>query len=353
VAAQFGTLLADARARVSMHTDVPPHAGVGEGPGNPQLGAFAVSHAMGMVDSSSSCRVIHSSHPWVVQCQTRLNAAGMIWTSRESTGVHRLRSVPLHSSAPSPHVRVNPSRLVIGVLGGSGGVGASVVAAGLALRATEGARNSVLVDLDPAGGGADLLLGVEQQPGQRWSDLCTVRGSLDVEVLAPVVHPQHPGLHVLAWPRAGADVETTTIAAVLDACRTRFDTVVVDLPRQSLPPALLTQVDRLLVVTGVDVRACAAASVIARDASAQTREMSAATTVSAVVRGPGPTPHDAVHIAEFLGLPLAGEVLWEPRLAQDIEDGRAPGSRRRGQIWVGCEQVLSAMAAPIPRRRRA
>jgi secretion/DNA translocation related CpaE-like protein len=242
--------------------------------------------------------------------------------------------------------------MAVGVIGGSGGVGASVVAAGLALRATQGGRRSVLIDLDPDGGGADLLVGVEREPGQRWGDLGDVRGSLDVEALRPVVHPRHAGLHVLAWPRTGADVESVTVAAVLEAARVGFDTVVVDLPRYGMAPEALTHLDHVLVVTGVDVRACAAASVLARRVVRQVQEVSHATGVSAVVRGPGPTPHDAVQIAEFLGLPLAGEVLWEPRLAQDIEDGRAPGSRRRGQVWVGCDQVLTAMAAPTPRRRR-
>jgi secretion/DNA translocation related CpaE-like protein len=276
--------------------------------------------------------------------------AAMIWTSRESsTSVHRLRSVPLPTSGPSSRSR----RIAVGVIGGSGGVGASVVAAGLALRSTADGHSSVLIDLDPDGGGADLLLGVEQEPGQRWSDLAAVRGSLDVEALRPVAHPRHAGLHVLAWPRTGTDVESSTVAAVLTACSASFDTVVVDLPRHGLPHEVLSHLDRLLVVTGVDVRAAAAASVIARTVVRQVREASATTSVSAVVRGPGPTPHDAIQIADFLGLPLAGEVLWEPKLAQDIEDGRVPGSRRRGQVWVGCDHVIAAMNAPTPHRRIA
>ena len=46
---------------------------------------------------------------------------------------------------------------VIAVIGGRGGAGASVFATALAHSATE----ALLVDLDPWGGGIDLLLGAE------------------------------------------------------------------------------------------------------------------------------------------------------------------------------------------------
>src|SRR4051812_19306479 len=68
---------------------------------------------------------------------------------------------------------------VLGVVGGSGGVGASAFAAVLAAVAGE----SLLVDVDAAGGGVDVLLGIEAVDGARWSDLHLAGGRLDASVL--------------------------------------------------------------------------------------------------------------------------------------------------------------------------
>ncbi|MGN6605789.1 MAG: hypothetical protein ACTHMS_02090, partial [Jatrophihabitans sp.] len=54
---------------------------------------------------------------------------------------------------------------VVGVMGCSGGIGASGFAAALA----RAAPRAVLVDLDAAAGGIDVLLGVDDRPGVRWS----------------------------------------------------------------------------------------------------------------------------------------------------------------------------------------
>src|SRR5690349_916184 len=68
---------------------------------------------------------------------------------------------------PRPCASLLDMGLVLGVVGGSGGVGASSFAAVLA--ATAG--RSLLVDLDVAGGGLDVVLGIEAEAGARWSGL--------------------------------------------------------------------------------------------------------------------------------------------------------------------------------------
>jgi len=71
---------------------------------------------------------------------------------------------------------------VLGVVGGSGGVGASTFAAVLA--AVTG--RAMLVDLDVVGGGIDVLLGIEDVAGARWSGLRVGGGRLDPALLANV-----------------------------------------------------------------------------------------------------------------------------------------------------------------------
>ncbi len=65
---------------------------------------------------------------------------------------------------------------LVAVVGGRGGAGASVLATALALTAARRDLEVTLLDLDPLGGGLDLLLGAEAAPGLRWGDLRHVTG---------------------------------------------------------------------------------------------------------------------------------------------------------------------------------
>lgn len=76
------------------------------------------------------------------------------------------------AEADSPHD--DPGALVA-VLSGRGGAGGSTLAAALALAGTRRGLRSTLVDLDPVGGGIDLLFGLETEPGPRWSELARWR----------------------------------------------------------------------------------------------------------------------------------------------------------------------------------
>jgi Mrp family chromosome partitioning ATPase len=60
---------------------------------------------------------------------------------------------------------------IIEVVGGSGGVGASVLSAAIAVRAAQAGLRSVAVDGDRLGGGLDVTLGIERERGARWPDL--------------------------------------------------------------------------------------------------------------------------------------------------------------------------------------
>lgn len=115
---------------------------------------------------------------------------------------------------------------VVGVLGGSGGVGASTFAAALATSA----GRSVLVDCDPVGGGIDVLLGIEAVPGARWSGLHVDGGRLDPQLLGDGL-PRWGEVGVLAAdvPPSPAAVDQVIAAAA------ELGTVVLDLPREPGP----------------------------------------------------------------------------------------------------------------------
>jgi hypothetical protein len=123
----------------------------------------------------------------------------------------------------------NPGRLaqgvvgpVLGVVGGSGGVGASTFAAVLAAVA-----GAVLVDLDAVGGGIDVLLGIEDVPGARWSGLRVGGGRIDPALLADGL-PRWGRVPVLAADAAPISVDA--VAPVIEA-GAALGPVVVDLGR--------------------------------------------------------------------------------------------------------------------------
>ena len=138
---------------------------------------------------------------------------------------------------------------VLGVVGGSGGVGASTFAG--ALAAAAGA--SVLVDLDAVGGGLDVALGIESVPGARWSGLRVAGGRLDPAALMSGL-PYLGSCAVLAADGPALDV--AAVEAVLDAAAAApVDAVVLDLPRAVGPvrEAAVERCDLVVVLARGDV----------------------------------------------------------------------------------------------------
>jgi secretion/DNA translocation related CpaE-like protein len=150
------------------------------------------------------------------------------------------------------------SGVVIGVVGGSGGVGASTFASLVAV----GARGAMLIDLDPVGGGIDVLLGVEDLPGARWSGLRVDGGYLDPALLADGL-PRWRDVAVLAAdvPPPGPAATAQVIAAAAGR-----GPLVLDLPRAPSPvrDAALAQCAVCVLVAAAEIRAIVAASAVLR-----------------------------------------------------------------------------------------
>ena len=102
---------------------------------------------------------------------------------------------------------------MICVTGGTGGVGASTLAAALACVAARQGERSMLVDTDRRGGGLDLLIGAERVDGWRWPRLVRARGHLgDLAEQLPRVD----GVDVLSMGRGeGAELGDEQLRACL------------------------------------------------------------------------------------------------------------------------------------------
>jgi secretion/DNA translocation related CpaE-like protein len=226
---------------------------------------------------------------------------------------------------------------VIVVVGGRGGAGASVLAAGLAVTGARSGLRALLVDADPLGGGADLLLGWESVDGLRWPSLAETSGPVFPPALVEAL-PGHGGLAVLACDREQQfAVPLEAMAATLDAGRRARQVVVVDLPRQFDDAATLalSAADLALLVVPAELRACAAAARVAALASEHTDAL------SVVVRCPSPGRLKARDISRALGLPTAGTLRSEPELARGIERGDPPAGTGRGALAALCQRLLA------------
>jgi secretion/DNA translocation related CpaE-like protein len=223
---------------------------------------------------------------------------------------------------------------VVGVIGGCGGAGATVLAAGLALAAARRSADAVLIDLDPFGGGIDLALGLEHGHGLRWPDLAAVGGRLSPLALVDAL-PSLRGLAVLSCARADQDeLRPEPVRAVLAAARQGAGLVVLDLPRplSAAGMAGLDLTDDVLVVVPAEVRAIVAARRIVSVLRP------AVDRVRAVVRATAAlSPH---RVAEAVGLSLAGEMRAERWFRTTVDSGRPALLRRRGPLTALCDRLL-------------
>ncbi len=211
---------------------------------------------------------------------------------------------------------------VVAVVGGSGGVGASTLAAALAQLAGERSGGAALVDVDPLGGGIDLLLGAEQVDGWRWPRLSSADGQLgDLRRHLPVVD----GVSMVAMARGPAlDLAREPLAAIVGALRAWHSLVVLDPGRSAVPAAreALRLAARQLLVVGPGVRGAAAAR--------QTVVALGLDRAELVVRSTrGGLPADLV--ADVVGRPVLATLPEEARLVDAAERGEPParGARRR------------------------
>ncbi len=213
--------------------------------------------------------------------------------------------------------------VVVGVVGARGGAGATTVAAVVARGLAERCRSVTLVDLAPWSGGLDVTLGIEQEPGLRWSDLQDARGRVDgAQVRARL--PRWGPVAVVTAGRSGpAGVPAAAVPDVLAALVGVDDALVLDLPRGVGAVDLVEcapSCTEVLIVTPLDVLAVAGAVVL--------REVLglAGAAVALVTRGPAPGRLDPAAVAAALDLDLAAHVSRDRGLAVAIEQGLGPGA---------------------------
>lgn len=221
---------------------------------------------------------------------------------------------------------------VIGVIGGSGGAGATTFACALGQGAAKHG-DAAVIDCDPQGPGLDRMLGLERTEGFRWDALCQTTGRLSARALRDAL-PHAGSLGVLSW-YVGSGAQTLQAFAVreaISAARRGHETVVVDLPRtpDKLVDEVAARCDRLLIVT--------VGSVLGVSAAVRMRARFAGhPDVGLVLRGEG---IDAADVESAVRLRVVAQMRDQPRLAEALDLGLGPLRSRRGPLARAVATVL-------------
>jgi secretion/DNA translocation related CpaE-like protein len=218
---------------------------------------------------------------------------------------------------------------VLGVVAGSGGVGASVLTVAVATVAARDGATVLAVDLDPGGAGLELLAGHADQAGVDWDSLSTGQGRLSSTALRDSLARSH-GPAVLGWSTTSIrpSPPEPVVGEVLAAARRGHDLVVVDSPS----PQVWSSCDVLVLVVAGSVHGIAAARrVLSR--------MPVGVPVGLAVRAPR---HDAWarDVAQTLALPLWTVVTDQRALDEHLSAGLGPARRPRGPVARAAAEIV-------------
>ena len=223
------------------------------------------------------------------------------------------------------------------VVGGSGGVGASTLASGLAFVAARASQGTMLIDADPRSGGLDLLMGAERTAGWRWPRLATARGHLgDLTGQLPTVE----GVDLLSMARGDStprgELQAEQLKSVLQSAMRSHEMTVVDLPRTLGAAAgeALRRANLAVVLVRDDVRGVAAGREVVRELA------DGCDRLGLVVRRGRLRLLEPQLVATGVGLPLLGSFVDDPALALAAQRGEPPARSARSALALLCRQLL-------------
>lgn len=226
----------------------------------------------------------------------------------------------------------------IGVVGASGGLGASTLTAALAFRGAavlDDCTSAVAVDLDPRGG-LDTTLCLEHVPGTRWEDLLDDGAGLVGPTSLRVSDlPGEDGVAVLSGGD-GRPPPAEIVLEALDLLGPLVDLVAVDCgPR---PPAhILSRLDLLVVLAAGTARGL-------HDAVALSRACALSRTMPVLVSRGAPRDRSGPSLARRLGLPFLAHLGDDTRVPRQSGEGLAPGVVRSAVDGVADEALALAQS---------
>jgi secretion/DNA translocation related CpaE-like protein len=227
---------------------------------------------------------------------------------------------------------------VVGVIGGSGGAGATTFACALGQVAAR-SGTAVVIDTDPLGPGLDKVLALDQTTGVRWDALCDTTGRLSARSLREAL-PRRENLGVLTWAAgSAAPLQAFAVREALSAARRGHEAVVVDLPR-ALDPLVEEVVSRCDLVVMVVVATVAGVASATRLAA----RLADRSTMRLAVRGRGIEPDQ---VAGITGVPLLTAMGDQRGLAEAIDLGLGPVRTQRGPLGRAAREVMVRVSSTV------
>jgi len=230
-----------------------------------------------------------------------------------------------------------PRGLVVGVVGGSGGAGATTLACALGQVAAR-SGDTVVIDCDPLGPGLDRVLGLDRNDGFRWDALCQTTGRLSARALRDAL-PRRGRLGVLTWyAGTSATLQAFAVREALSAARRGHDVVVVDLPRTPDPlvDEVVSRCDLVLIATVATVSGVASAARLCARHQGRTG-------LGLVLRGDRLHDHE---VAAATGVPVLASVPHQRSLAESVDLGLGPVRNQRGPLGRACVDLLARLTDP-------
>lgn len=222
---------------------------------------------------------------------------------------------------------------VIGVIGGSGGAGATVLACALGQVAGRHG-DAVVIDTDPLGPGVDRMLGLEAEFGIRWDALQQTTGRLSARSFREAL-PRRDRVGALSWtPGADVTLQPFAIREALSAARRGHRTVVVDLPRQrgGITEEVAARCDLVAVVSPATLCGITSTERVCRWLDPHAR-------VGVVLRGRGLIEEEVAAITGATVLATMGE---QRGLDEAIDVGLGPLRTSRGPLIRAARAILQA-----------
>jgi secretion/DNA translocation related CpaE-like protein len=278
-----------------------------------------------------------------------------LWKQSMEMGAERVITVPGSDpwlvSALADAAEGQPSNAgkVLAVLGARGGAGASVFSVAVSLTALGQGDNTLLIDCDPRGGGLDLVLGAENEPGLRWPDMQLSAGRVAASSLHMALPTRRKGnarMTLLSGARKGEGPAPDAVAAVVEAGRRTGEIVVCDVPRQ-LDMAAWAAIDRCdlaVIVTPAEVRAALTAKQLAKELKAR------GVNPQLIVRGPAPGGLQPADVTNAADVPALAAMKPEPRLAVSLDRG-VFHPRDNGPLATAASTTLTALVDQPPKTR--
>lgn len=235
----------------------------------------------------------------------------------------------LHDRALGPSAR---RTVIAAVFSAAGGVGASTLAAGLAVTAAQAGLRPLLIDAHPGPAGVDLLLGATEA-ADHWRRFAGIRGFLDPGAVADL--PVLEGVRCLGWAgRSEAPLWQGALGSVVAAAGRDHDLVVVDGGLHAGSLQELPRSARPLLVAPASWRGAMAA----RPRLAALRSAFDEPPL-VVLRDVGGKSDPRVWLREFEGC-RALLLGFDPGVIDDEEQCRPPGTRARSSVARVCRDVL-------------